>query len=66
MSQAAGPLEPIVTILFLAVTGYIAWRGIRYRTPEGDTDFVQLLFGCIAALFFVAILFRDVLGIVFF
>ena len=59
----AGSLEPLVNLLFLAVTGFIAWHGIRYRDAEGDSDFVHLLFGCIAAVFFFLVLFQDVLGI---
>lgn len=58
-----GSLEPLVNLLFLAVTGFIAWHGIRYRDAEGDSDFVHLLFGCIAAVFFFLVLFQDVLGI---
>ncbi len=58
-----GSLEPLVNLLFLAVTGFIAWHGIRYRDAEGDSDFVRLLFGCIAAVFFFLVLFQDVLGI---
>jgi hypothetical protein len=59
----AGSLEPLVNLLFLAVTGFIAWHGVRYRDAEGDSDFVHLLFGCIAAVFFFLVLFQDVLGI---
>lgn len=58
-----GSLEPLVNLLFLAVTGFIAWHGIRHRDAEGDSDFVHLLFGCIAAVFFFLVLFQDVLDI---
>lgn len=64
MFEFAGELEPLVNIIFLAVTGYIAWHGIRYRDSEGESDIVHLLFGCIAALFFCLVLFQDVLGVV--
>ena len=40
--------------------------GIRYRDEEGKTDFVRMLFGCIAATFFFLVLFQDVLGLVSF
>lgn len=63
MFEFAGSLEPLVNLLFLAVTGFIAWHGIRFRDAEGDSDFVHLLFGCIAAVFFFLVLFQDVLGI---
>lgn len=55
--------ETTVNILFLAVTGFIAMHGIRARNPDGNADYVHLLFGCIAALFFFLVLFQDVLGI---
>ena len=64
MFEFAGELEPVVNWVFLAVTGYIAVHGIRYRDAEGNTDFVRLLFGCIAAVFFFLVLFQDVLGVV--
>jgi hypothetical protein len=66
MFEFAGELEPVVNWVFLAVTGYIAVHGIRYRDAEGNTDFVRLLFGCIAAVFFFMVLFKDVLGVVSF
>ncbi len=56
--------ETTVNMLFLAVTGFIAMHGIRARNPDGNADYVHLLFGCIAALFFFLVLFQDVLGIV--
>ena len=55
--------ETLVNIVFLFATAVIAWHGIRYRDPDGNTDTVRLLFGCIAAVFFFLVLFQDVLGI---
>lgn len=49
--------------IFLAVTGFIAWHGITYRDEDGESDIVRLLFGSIAALFFVRVLFVDVLQV---
>ena len=63
MFEFAGSLEPLVNLIFLAVTGFIAVHGIRYRDAEGNTDFVRLLFGCIAAVFFFMVLIQDVLGL---
>lgn len=63
MFEFSGEYEPIVNIIFLIVTAGIAWHGIRFRDAEGNTDFVRLLFGCIAAVFFFMVLFQDVLGI---
>lgn len=64
MFEFAGEWEMPINIVFLAVTGFIAVHGIRFRTEEGKTDFVRLLFGCIAATFFFLVLFQDVLGVV--
>ena len=56
--------EIIVNLVFLAITGAVAWHSIRFRDDEGNTEFVHLLFGCIASLFFFAVLFQDVLGLI--
>lgn len=66
MFEFTGSLEPWVNLLFLVVTAAIAWHGIRFRDPDGESDFVHLLFGCIAAVFFFLVLFQDVLGIAHF
>ena len=64
MFEGAGELEPLVNTVFLLATGFIAVHGIRYRTPDGKSDFVRLLFGCIAAVFFMLVLLQDVLQVV--
>ena len=64
MFEFAGEWEQPVNFIFLAVTAFIAWHGIRFRDQDGNTDFVRLLFGCIAAVFFFLVLFQDVLGVV--
>lgn len=56
--------ETTVNMVFLAVTGFIAIHGIRARNPDGGADYVHLLFGCIAAVFFFLVLFQDVLGVI--
>ncbi len=66
MFEFVGEAEPVVNIIFLAFTGYIAMHGIRFRDDEGNSDFVHLLFGSIAAVFFFMVLFQDVLGVVHF
>ena len=63
MFDFAGRAESLVDLVFLVVTGFIAWHGIRYRDAEGRTDFVRLLFGCIAAVFFVMVLLQDALQV---
>ena len=64
MFEFTGEWEMPINIVFLAVTGVIAWRGIRARNPDGSADFVHLLFGCIAAVFFMLVLLQDVLGVI--
>ncbi len=64
MLDVEGDYQTLVNLVFLIATGLIAWHGIRYRDAEGKTDFVRLLFGCIAATYFCLVLFQDVLGII--
>ena len=64
MWEVSPELRTLLNIIFLVITGAIAYHGIRYRDEEGNTDFVRLLFGCIAATFFFLVLFQDVLGVV--
>ncbi len=64
MFEFAGEAEPLVNLIFLVVTGFIAVNGIQFRDKEGNTDFVRLLFGCIAGVFFFMVLFQDVLKLV--
>lgn len=64
MFEIAGEWEEPINYVFLIVTAAIAIHGIRFRTEDGETDFVRLLFGCIAATFFCLVLFQDVLKVV--
>lgn len=66
MFEFTGDWEKPINYVFLLVTAFIAWHGIRYRNADGKMDFVRLLFGCIAATFFLPALFQDVLGVVSF
>jgi len=66
MFDFAGGNEQLLNYIFLTVTGFIAIHGIRFRDEEGKMDFVRLLFGSIAAVFFFLVLFQDVLGIISF
>jgi hypothetical protein len=56
--------ETLMNLVFLIVTGAIAYHGLTYRDAEGDSDTVRLLFGCIALLFFFRVLFVDVIGLI--
>ena len=53
--------EKLVNIIFLLVTALIAHHALTYRDEEGKKDFVRLFFGCIAAVYFILFLFKNVL-----
>jgi hypothetical protein len=56
-------MEPLVNWIFVIITGAIAWHGITYRDAEGERDLVRTLFGCIALLFCLRVLFFDILDL---
>ena len=49
-------IENFINWVFVIVIAFISWHGLTYRNKEGEKDFVRLLFGCIALLFFVEFL----------
>jgi hypothetical protein len=57
-------MEALADWLFVLVTGVIAYHGLTYRTPDGDRDTVRTLFGCIALLFCLRVLFVDILELI--
>ena len=57
-------MEELFNWIFIFATGIIAWHGITYRDKEGEKDFVRLLFGCIALIFFMRVFLVDILNIV--
>ena len=52
-----------INIIFVILTGLIAIHGLTFRNKEGEKDFVRLLFGCISLLFFLRVLFFDLLDL---
>jgi hypothetical protein len=50
--------------VFVIITAAVAWHGLTYRDENGDREFGHLLFGCIALLFCVRVLFVDILKLV--
>ncbi|MDH3316010.1 MAG: hypothetical protein OER43_09625 [Gammaproteobacteria bacterium] len=52
-----------VNIFFLIVTAVVAYHGLTWRDENGESDFVRLLFGSIALLFFFRVLLVDVMGV---
>ena len=57
-------MEELTNWIFILATGLISWHGITYRSEEGEKDFVRLLFGCIALIFFLRVLFVDIFKII--
>ena len=57
-------MEELFNWVFILATCIIAWHGITYRDKEGEKDFVRLLFGCIALIFFMRVLLVDILNII--
>ena len=53
----------LINLIFVIATGFIAFHGITYRNKDGEKDFVRLLFGCISLIFFLRVLFFDLLNI---
>lgn len=59
--------EQSVNILFVLVCGAVAVHALTRPKPENApelVDVVRKLFGCIALLFGLLVLFRDILGVV--
>ena len=56
-------MEDLFNWIFIFSTGLIAWHGITYRDKQGEKDYVRLLFGCIALLFFFRVLFIDIIKV---
>ena len=54
----------ITDIIFVIVTGVIAYHGLTYRDEEGESEIGHLLFGAIALLFCLRILVVDILDLV--
>ena len=56
-------MPAVIDIVFLVVTAAIAVHAVTYRDKEGKADWVRLLFGCIALVFFLRVLLVDVLNL---
>ena len=57
-------MEELTNWVFIFATGLIAWHGISYRDKEGEKDFVRLLFGCIALIFFLRVFLAAILNVI--
>ncbi len=49
---------------FIIVTAAIAYHGLTYRDENGESDFIRLLFGCIALLFCIRVLVVDIFKVI--
>jgi threonine/homoserine/homoserine lactone efflux protein len=56
-------MENLVNWIFVAVTAVIAMHGLTYRSNDGERPWLHLLFGSIALLFCIRVLFADILGL---
>lgn len=54
----------MIDVLFVVVTGAVAYHGLTYRDEEGESDTGHLLFGAIALLFFLRVLFVDIFKLI--
>jgi len=54
----------LVNYFFIMVTAIIAYHGLTHRNEEGENDFGHMLFGAIALLFCLRVLFVDILKLV--
>ncbi|MDM8568371.1 hypothetical protein QUF50_02420 [Thiotrichales bacterium HSG1] len=50
--------------IFVIVTGGVAYHGLTHRNEDGDNDIGHLLFGSIALLFCIRVLFMDILQLI--
>ena len=55
--------DQTIDIFFVIVTGLVAWHGLTFRTKDGEREGVHLLFGCIALMYCLWVLFDDLLGL---
>lgn len=51
-------------LVFVIATGLIAWHGLTFRDDTGEREFVHMLFGAIALLYFLWGVFSDILHII--
>ena len=54
----------LMDVIFLVVTGAVAWHALTRKDDENGAHWVRLLFGSIALLFFMRVLFVDLLKLI--
>ncbi len=50
----------LLDIVFVLVTGFVAYHGLTHRNEDGENDIGHMLFGAIALLFCLRVLFVDI------
>ncbi len=50
-------------LIFVLITAFIAYHGLSFRDEAGEPETGHLLFGAIALLFCLRVLFVDLLGL---
>ena len=50
----------LMDIVFVLVTGFVAYHGLTHRNEDGENDIGHMLFGAIALLFCLRVLFVDI------
>ena len=53
-------------IAFVGITALVAYHGLTFRDEKGETEWGHLLFGCIALVFCLRVLFVDIFGVTLF
>ena len=54
----------MLDLIFVIVTAFVAYHGLTYRDESGETEIGHLLFGSIALLFCLRVLFVDILKLI--
>jgi hypothetical protein len=56
--------KTVFDYIFVIVTGAVAYHGLTHQNEDGDNDIGHLLFGAIALLFCLRVLFVDILKLI--
>ena len=54
----------MLDILFVIITGAIAYHGLTYRDKDGELEWGHLVFGSIALLFCIRVLLVDIFQLI--
>jgi hypothetical protein len=54
----------VLDIVFVVVTGAVAYHGLTYRDESGESEWGHLIFGAIALLFCLRVLLVDIFKLV--